>query len=244
VEATPIRPKRLLAALICAASLINGTAGAAALEISPVAISLARGQGATTIEIRNRGDAPTAIQVRAFAWSQAGDEDILTPTTQIILSPPIFTIPAGGSQTLRLLLRGGTAGAGEGSYRLLLDEVPAATSGGQQITIALRASLPVIVASAVSAPSALEWRADRDRLGDLVLSATNAGQAYDAARAVTVTLADGTRRNAVPRGANPYILPGARRHWVVEGHDAAEGMLRLSATTRDGKSEQVLAPSP
>jgi fimbrial chaperone protein len=239
-----MRRKPLLAALVCAVCASGETAAAAALEISPVAINLAHGQMATTVEISNRGDAPTAIQVRAFAWAQAGDEDVLTPTSQIILSPPIFTIPAGGSQTLRLLLRSRTAGSGEGDYRLLLDEVPPATSRGQQITIALRASLPVIVAPAASAPSTLRWRADRDAFGELVLSATNAGQDYDAVRVVTVTLADGSQRNAVPRGANPYILTGAQRHWVVQGRDAPSGVLWLSATTRDGKSEQALALSP
>jgi len=238
-----MRPEPILAALMSVGCLLSGTAQAAVLEISPVVISLAAGQSATTIEIRNRGDAPAAVQVRAYAWAQAGDEDVLTPTRDIILSPPIFTVPVGGSQTLRLLSRGGAAVAGERSYRLLLDEVPAA-SQGQQIVIALRASLPVIIAAASPAPKGLQWRVDRGPGGETVLSATNAGLGYDAVQAIAVTLADGSRRSAVARGKNPYILAGAERHWVVDGHRLPAGGLRLNVTSRNGKSEQTLALAP
>jgi len=238
-----MRLEPVLAALTAAGCLFFGTAQAAVLEISPVTIGLAAGQGATTIEVRNRGDAPVAVQVRAYAWAQSGDEDVLTPTRDLILSPPIFTVPAGGSQTLRLLARGGAAVAGERSYRLLLDEVPA-ISQGQQIVIALRVSLPVIIAAASPAPKGLRWRVGRAPGGETVLSATNAGLGYDAVQAIVVTLADGSRRSAVARGKNPYILAGAERHWVVDGHRLPAGGLRLNVTSRNGKSEQTLALAP
>ncbi|CAN7650313.1 fimbria/pilus periplasmic chaperone [Phenylobacterium sp. LjRoot225] len=234
----------VLAALTSVGCLLSGTAQAAVLEISPVTISLADGQSATTIEVRNRGNTPAAVQVRAYAWAQAGDEDVLTPTRDLILSPPIFTVPAGGSQTLRLLSRGGTAGAGERSYRLLLDEVPAANPRDQQIIIAMRASLPVIVAGAAPSPNGLQWRVDHAPGGEIVLSATNAGRGYDAVQAIAVTLADGSRRSAVARGKNPYVLAGAERHWVVDGGRVPAGALRLNVTTRNGKSEQTLALAP
>jgi fimbrial chaperone protein len=239
-----MRLQSVLAALMSVGCLLSGAARAAVLEISPVTISLAEGQSATTIEVRNRGDTPAAVQVRAYAWAQAGDEDVLTPTRDIILSPPIFTVPAGESQTLRLLSRRGAATAGERSYRLLLDEVPAATPHPQQIIIALRASLPVIIAAAPPASNRLQWRADRAAGGEVLLSATNAGPGYDAVQAIVVTLADGSRRSAVARGKNPYILAGAERHWVVDGGRVPAGALRLNVSTRNGKSEHALALAP
>src|SRR5688500_9450583 len=113
--------KPVLAALISLGCLISGEARATSLEISPVMVNLAPGQTATTIEVKNRGGAPAAIHIRAFAWSQAGDVDDLAPTQEVILSPPIFTLAEGASQTIRLLLRGGKGAASERSYRLLLD---------------------------------------------------------------------------------------------------------------------------
>ncbi|HWI85732.1 MAG TPA: fimbria/pilus periplasmic chaperone [Sphingomonas sp.] len=239
-----IRLKLVVAALISSACLLAGEAKAVSLEITPVAINLARGQNATTIEVRNRGGIPAAVQIRAYAWAQNGNEDVLTPTEDIIVSPPIFTLSQGVSQTIRLLLRGGIGVAGERSYRLLLDEVPPAHKGNEQIVIAMRVSLPVFVASAAPAPQALQWGADRGADNQAMLSAVNGGNSYDAVLAITATLPDGTIRKAAPVGQNPYVLPGAQRQWIVQGGRVPPGPLRLSVTTRAGKSEQnfVLAP--
>ena len=95
-----MRLEAVLAALVFLAGLVSGAAHAAVLEISPVTIGLAHGQSATTIEVRNRGDAPAAVQIRAYAWTQAGDEDILTPTHDIIVSPPMFTVPMAGARVV------------------------------------------------------------------------------------------------------------------------------------------------
>ena len=111
----PTRTGSVLAALIAWCCLSSSTALASSLEISPVSVNLVAGQNAKVIEVRNRGGSSVAIQIRAYAWSQSGDTDILGPTKDIILSPPIFTIPAGAAQTIRLLLRG-KSGTGERSY--------------------------------------------------------------------------------------------------------------------------------
>jgi fimbrial chaperone protein len=235
------RPTPVLAAVISLGCLLSGKIQAASLEISPVIVNLAPGQTATTIEVTNRGGAPAAIQARFYAWTQAGDEDTLTPTQDIILSPPIFTVPAGASQTMRLLLRVGIVAGAERSYRLLLDEVPPANTENRQIEIALRISLPVIVASASSGASVLQWRAERGPGGEIQLTAINAGRAYAKVSAIDVTLSDGSHPKVISRGKNPYILVDANRHWTVQGSGgAAGGPLRLSVVTQAGKSEQSL----
>jgi fimbrial chaperone protein len=238
-----MRSTPVLAALIALGCLLSGKAQAASLEILPVTVTLAPGQTATTIEVMNRGGGTAAIQARAYSWTQAGDEDPLAPTQDIILSPPIFTIPEGASQTMRVLLRGGIGAGAERSYRLLLDEVPAANTGKKGIVIALRMSLPVIAASASSAAQTLQWRAERGPDGQTVLTAINAGQAYDRVGAIGVTLSDGSHPKVVSRATNSYVLPGAQRHWVVQGRGGVPGgQLRLSVTTQAGKTEQTLTP--
>jgi fimbrial chaperone protein len=143
-----MRPTLALAALMLLGCMLAGEVHAASLEVSPVIVTLAPGQTATTIVTTNRGDMPSTMQVRIYRWTQAGDADDLAPTVDIVVSPPIFTVPAGGSQTVRLLLRGGSAAAGERSYRLVMDEVPPAAAAGRQVTFALRQSLPVFVGAA------------------------------------------------------------------------------------------------
>lgn len=235
-----MRPIPAMAALFALGCLQAGMVQARSLEISPIMVTFAPGQTATTIELKNRDEAPVAIQARPYRWTQAGDEDTLTPTQELILSPPIFTVPAGASQTMRLLLRGGAVGGEERSYRLLLDEVPPANTRSRQIEIALRVSLPVMVASASSAPAALRWRAGRGPGGETQLSVINSGTAYAHVNMIEVTLADGSHPKAVPRGANPYILPGATRDWIVQGRAGPPGPLQLKVLTQSGQSEQTL----
>jgi len=236
--------KPALAALLWLGCLRSGEANATSLEITPVAVHLVPGQNSTMIEVMNRGGLATAIQLRAYAWSQDGDKDVLVPTQDIILSPPIFTVPSGKTQTIRLLLRRGASGAGQRSYRLLLDEVPSATAAkDRQVMIAMRVSLPVIVASAAPKPKSLVWRAKRGPGSQVMLSATNGGNIFDRIHAIAVTLADGSEAKIASTAANSYVLAGAERHWLVQGNGAARE-LRLSVTTQAGKSEQVLAVAP
>jgi fimbrial chaperone protein len=230
----------VLATLISLGFLLSGEAQAASLEISPVIVNLVPGQNATTIEVKNRGEAPAAVQARPYSWSQVGDDDNLTPTQDIIISPPIFTVPAGASQTVRLLLRGANeTGGWERSYRLLLDEVPPANTENKQIKMALRVSLPVMIASVASTPPVLQWRTEHGPGGEIQLMAVNSGHAYEKVSAIDVMLPDGTHPKLILRGKNSYILAGAQRHWVMLGRVA--GPLRLSVTTRAGKSEEILA---
>jgi fimbrial chaperone protein len=235
--------KLALAALLWPGCLLSGEANATSLEITPVAIHLVPGQNSTTIEVMNRGGLAIAIQLRAYAWSQNGDQDVLVPTHEVILSPPIFTVPSGKTQTIRLLLRPGAPGAGQRSYRLLLDEVPSAAAKDRQVMIAMRVSLPVIIASAAPKPKSLVWRAKRGPGSQIMLSATNSGNVYDRIQAIAVTFADGSEAKVASTASNSYLLAGAERHWLVQGNGAARE-LRLSVTTQAGKSEQGLAVAP
>jgi len=215
-------------------------ARATSLEITPVTVHLAPGANATTVEVMNRGGMAAAIQLRAYAWSQDGDKDVLTPTQDIIMSPPIFTLGKGASQTIRLMLRRGARAGGERTYRLLIDEVPPTNAKEQQILIAMRVSLPVIIGSAAPKARSLQWRAQRGAGGRITLSATNSGNAFDRVHSIAVTMADGSQHAVSASGTNSYILAGAKRQWVLQSGGSARE-LRLSVTTRSGKSEQVLA---
>ena len=56
-------------------------------------------------------------------------------------------------------------------------------------------------------------------------------------------MADGSHPKVGMSAANPYVLAGAPRHWLVHSGTPARE-LRLSVTTQAGKSEQVLALDP
>jgi len=145
-----------------------------------------------------------------------------------------------GSQTIRLMLRRGASAAGERTYRLLIDEVPAPNPRAQQVQVAMRLSLPVIIGSAPPRARALQWRAVRGADGQVTLSATNSGSVFERVESIAVTTPDGPAQIATTSAANSYILAGAERRWTVPAAANARD-LRISVTARTGTSEQILA---
>ncbi len=93
--------------IVLVAALCSGTAAQGAnLQISPVSISFQPGQNAAGIQLQNNGDTPLYGQVRVYAWDQRDGVDALTPTTQLVASPPIIEIAGKSAQTIRLVRRG------------------------------------------------------------------------------------------------------------------------------------------
>jgi len=76
-----------------------------ALSVLPVNIFFSPGQKATSLTVTNQGDKETAIQIRAYSWSQKENDDPLTATGDVVLSPPLARIAPGASQLVRLILR-------------------------------------------------------------------------------------------------------------------------------------------
>ncbi|MDA8656068.1 fimbria/pilus periplasmic chaperone [Luminiphilus sp.] len=76
------------------------------------------------LTVRNDGTEPASLQMEMLNWSQAQGQDVLTPTRELLANPPIFTVPAGGSQLVRVGLRRAPDGQRELTYRIVLQELP------------------------------------------------------------------------------------------------------------------------
>jgi fimbrial chaperone protein len=230
---------RALRSFAIAALLASGGAHAASLEFTPTRVEIGPGQTATTIELQNRG-ATAAVQVRPYAWTQRGDADELTPTAEIVVSPPIFTVPEGDTQVVRLLLRA-TSGNSERAYRLIFDELPR-IGPGQQIILALRTSVPVFaVPSGGTTPEHLRWTAERGT-GGPVLTVQNTGGRAVRVRTVSVDLPGDKKSTATSMGKDPNVLPGATRHWLSRDWSglAPGSVLTLHVATSDGPREETV----
>jgi hypothetical protein len=66
---------------------------------------LARRPGASGITLQNLGEAAVYGQVRVYLWEQKDGDDVLTPTQDVVASPPIIQINPKASQTIRLVRR-------------------------------------------------------------------------------------------------------------------------------------------
>src|SRR5580698_4612931 len=104
------------------AALLSLPGWAASLHVSPVSLRMAPGQGAVGLTLSNPSDRPLVAQVRLFAWSQDVNEDHLSSQQELMVSPPIATIPAHSEQVVRIVRPTSIPPTKELTYRLLVDE--------------------------------------------------------------------------------------------------------------------------
>ena len=209
--------------IVLAAALLSGTAAHGAnLQISPVSISFQPGQNAAGIQLQNNGDTPLYGQVRVYAWDQRDGIDALTPTTQLVASPPIIEIAGKSAQTIRLVRRAGapaTPGGGEQTYRILIDELPRGDPQQANVAIRLQYSVPAFVLpSDTQAAPQLEWSTFQ-RAGAWHLRARNTGALHAQIGATSVTV--GSRDVVLSKGLLGYALPGRTREWALPADVAA-----------------------
>ena len=218
-------------ALVSAAAIVP--AGAQSLTVLPVNIEMLAGQMATTLTVLNRGDSETSIQVRALAWDQHDGQERLSATDEIIASPPIATVPAGGTQTVRLVLRRPAQGK-EGSYRILVDQIPAAATPGT-VRIALRLSIPVFAQAATRALPRLQYRVETSG-GQSYLVLVNEGDRHEKLSKVVLFAGSAKPLGVVPE-SSPYVLAGAttrRRLAVAPGALVPGTTVRLTTQLESG----------
>ncbi len=240
----PSRRALLLVAVAGAGSLRVRPARAASLDVNPMYLDFPPGRMAATLEITNRGDTVTAVQIRAFTWTQEGDEDKLDPTQDVIISPAAATVDAQESQLVRVLLRHPSADA-DRYYRVLVDELPR-PGAAKTITVALRFSVPVFAPGTGTGHPDLHWQMESVQGHELVLVARNPGAKSIRINRLDATLQGGQKLPARAVGNNPFVLPGAERRWRLELPPGLSPTtpLHLTAQTSAGVREQVLTFMP
>jgi len=222
--------------------IASAVAGAQALSVLPVTIPLTPGQKTTSLTITNQGTAETAVQIRAYAWSQKSDNgDIqLNPTNMVLLSPPLARIAPGASQVVRLILHM-TPETQEATYRILIDQVPPPAEAGV-VHLVLRLSIPIFAPPPIRSFSDVQFHLERDA-DHIYLVAINAGNLHDVIRDIALTTSDGRKLEPESGGATPYILSGATRRWRILLKDPLPPQtdtLRLTAKVDAGAiDEQV-----
>jgi fimbrial chaperone protein len=223
-------PRRSKAAAYALAAILillltSLAAGAQALSVLPVNILLTPGQRATTLTVTNQGSSKTAVQIRAYAWNQHDGDDQLTPSDEVVISPPIASIAPGANQVVRLILRPPQLdGDRETTYRVLVDQIPPPAEPGI-VHVVLRLSIPIFSEPLKRALPNVQFHVEINA-GQIYLVGINNGLRHDVFRDIELSTSDGRKLKAVP-GSSPYILAGASRRWNI----AAQGPLPLSSET-------------
>jgi fimbrial chaperone protein len=218
----------LLAELACAGSF----------NVRPTRLELSAAQPTDMLTITNPTAAETVIHVQANLWSQQDGADVLEASRDLIAVPPLFTLPPGASQVVRIGLRSAPPPAAERTYRLLLREVPPPPMEGfSGLQVALNLSLPVFVQPAGPARPVLSWSLGRNDTGQTTLELDNRGNAHTQVLAVMLRNAEETIEG---RNLPVYLLPGQHRTWRLDTDASAGTRWTLTAATDAGPVETEL----
>ncbi|HEU4649896.1 MAG TPA: molecular chaperone [Croceibacterium sp.] len=217
-----------------AALLIPATASAqAALRVQPLSVEVDSPSQASSLTLQNNGSETISLQLRVFEWTQEGGQDRLTPTTEVVASPPVARIAPGSNYTIRLARTVGAAAPGtEEAYRLWVDELPPASLErveGGTVDVRLRFDLPVFFRGQGARPS-VSWdaRPDGDRV---VVEGTNSGSAH--ARIEGLAVRAGASEVSFGAGLNGYVLGRSSRRWTAPA-GSAEVLAAGNATVVTG----------
>lgn len=229
--------KGVLAALL---SFIGySSSDGAVFNIVPVRGDLGPGKNSVVFTVSNDNSEPIVIQTETMVWSQHDGHDTYDPTRELLVTPPIFTLPPKGQQILRVGLRRSPDPQQELSYRLFLNETPGPPDPSfRGVRMALRVGLPIFVEPATSAAlPVLHWKINLSAPGQWTVRLDNTGNAH--VQVAQLRLQVGEKSVAdTPEVA--YVLPKQYHEWhlrvpssVVSDH------VRLLALV-DGKSVETI----
>ena len=134
----------ILASAIAISGLLAGSAMAASVRVAPIHLDVASGVTTTTLRVWNTEKTPVRVQVRVFLWTHTAKGDTLTPTTDIVASPPINTLKPGAENLIRLVRTSTTPVGTRESYRVMVDQLPdPASSKPGTVAILVRHGIPL-----------------------------------------------------------------------------------------------------
>lgn len=226
---------RCVACLVLTTALAR-TVFAGTFSVDPVRVSLAAGHVTDTVTIRNGSQEPVVVQLELASWSQHEGEPLLSPTTELLATPPIFKIPAGGSQLVRVGLRRAPDQRRELSYRLFLREVPADDPESTGVRIRLAISLPVFVTPLARPSPQVKWRVQAAPDGQLHVEATNQGYAHLHLAGLELSQAQkGYKLASQP--VSGYLLGEDERAWLLKPDSLPSPgtLLHIRAITDSGE---------
>ena len=225
-------------------ALVVGHANAGSFMVDPTRIELAPGQLSATLTIRNDDSEPAVIRAEARSWAQNDGEDLYQSSKEILVSPPIMTVAPGSEQIVRIALRRQLDPLKELSYRIFLQEVPAAPRPGfSGLQMALRISLPIFAKPASGVAPKAAWNvAYLTKDHALRVGMANEGNAHvqlQEFKLSTIKKAD----TLALQQTTTYLLPGQRHEWLIKLDPTLRisgDRLHLHASTDAGHLEQDL----
>ena len=211
------------------------------ISIRPLGLVLTSEQPIRTFRVTNPGAEPVTVQIQPLSWRQHDENDELNPTRELLITPPIVTIPPGETQLVRAGLRRAPKPAEELAYRVQFSEIPPPPEAGfTGLVVALNISVPVFVTPPAPVGAEAFWQGWMRPDGQLELQVANRGNAHLKLTQVRV-LARGNEIGS--RNTLIYVLPGSTRSLTVPVNGGLTSGSSVDIETRNGQHTRTFQVS-
>lgn len=231
--------------------LLAGVAAQAQVVINPVVVEFMPRQrvASVTVALSETAARPMRLQAEVRTWQQnLQGKDVSSPSTDLLVTPPIAELRPGQKQLFRIALRGPRQDSGELAYRLVLEDVappaadaPPSDSPDISIRLRMRYDLPVLLAPTAPVVKRLRWQscaaAPAGGRPVACVRLVNAGNRRVKVQSLILSGAGWEQTLALDEGAN--VLAGAEREWHIPLQPGQAGAQALRVYTVGG--EQILA---
>lgn len=225
-----------ISALTAIAVLAGAIAPAyAAFGLVPVSMTLSARAPITSFTISNRDAVPKVVQVKAYTWDQPQGREILADTSDVIVSPPVFTLSPLDRQIVRVGVRRRNSTT-EHAYRIIIMETPATVQARVAMAVAFHVSVPLFVEATTPAGGKPDWSVRPAGPRGAVIVVKNSSPAH--LHVLGIALLDGSRQVASLKDTT-YVLPGEEHEWRVETRAPLEQHAMSLHVDTDGVTQKI-----
>src|SRR5437773_747269 len=87
------------------AALSTSLGQSGTFSVAPIRIDLSASIPTAAITLENHGEIASVVQLDVVKWSMRDGVDVYEPDQALLATPPIFTMPPGKTQVIRVGLR-------------------------------------------------------------------------------------------------------------------------------------------
>lgn len=211
--------------LVGLSTSLPSVAAVSGIRVSPTRLQVVASQSGTELQVTNLTRNEIAMQISVFEWSQKDGQMVLTPTRDILFSPPITKVESGDEQTVRFKVRRGADRDNERAYRVYIEQL-LPPEQVRSNNFKLKFGVPFFLSSIIPQQPAYEVNIERDS-GQVELSMKNDSKfhlkvsgiaAYDvnADQGSVNLVEDKLSLPAELTYGSSYLLPGSTSKWVLE----------------------------
>jgi len=235
-------------AALLALLVVTSSAHAGGLNVSPIQLQLSPRTTKAMLTLRNDGAETMRYQVSATSWNQTARAELqLSPTTEIVFFPALFSLKPGEERNVRIGV-GTPFGLVEKTYRVFVEELPPTERPAQarsEVRVLTRVGVPVFLAPT----RALDRRGIENlaaRAGRASFRVSNQGTIHFREDVVQLRGLDGAGTVLFEREQRGwYVLAGGALDYDFELPKSCPGLATLvaSVTAENGDKFEQRAPA-